>query len=181
MHSTLFIAAIILGAVLVFIILFIVLHKRSDNKKLAMQKVIFADIVWKNKFEISQKEIINDYLLAIDKINFVLLYVNFSEPKEEVVIIDLWNIRTVKFMTEDNNVHGERKGKAVLVDKQVNKLQLEVVLVDNEKINLVLYQYKDGVQDLIAIKTRANYWAGIINSAVKELPHAVKQMPSNMR
>jgi hypothetical protein len=71
MHSTLFIAAIILGAVLVFIILFIVLHKRSDNKKLAMQKVIFADIVWKNKFEISQKEIINDYLLAIDKINFV--------------------------------------------------------------------------------------------------------------
>jgi DNA/RNA-binding domain of Phe-tRNA-synthetase-like protein len=84
-------------------------------------------------------------------------------------------------MTEDNNVHGERKGKAVLVDKQVNKLQLEVVLVDNEKINLVLYQYKDGVQDLIAIKTRANYWAGIINGAVKELPHAVKQMPNSMR
>jgi hypothetical protein len=176
MHSTLFISAIILGVVLVFIILFIALHKQSHNKKLAKQKVIFADIVWKNKLEISEKETINSYLLAIDKINFALLYINFSEQKEEVTIIDLWNIKTVKVITEDNAVYEQRKGKAVLIDKQINKLQLEVTLVDSQPINLVLYQYKDGLQNLNEIKKRANYWAGIINGAVKELSQSAKRI-----
>jgi hypothetical protein len=176
MYSTLFIAAIILGAVFGFIILFVVLHRQSHNKKLAKQKVIFADIVWKNKFEISEKESIGNYLLAIDKINFVLLYINFSDAKEEMTIVDLWNIKTVKVTTEDNAIYEQRKGKAVLIDKQINKLQLEVTLVGNQSVNLVLYQYKDGLQDLMAIKRRANYWVEMINNAVKELPHPAKQI-----
>lgn len=176
MSSALFTAAIVLGAVFIFIIGFILLHKKGHNKKLGRQNTVFADIVWKNKLEISEKETINDYLLAIDKINFVLLYINFGEQKKEVALIDLWNIKTVKVTTEYNSIYEQRKGKQVLIDKQVNKLQLEVTLAENQKTNLVLYEYKDGMRDFLYIKSRANHWAAIINSAIKELPHSSKQI-----
>jgi hypothetical protein len=88
MSSTLFTAAIILGAVFIFIIGFSLLHRKRHNKKLAGQKAVFTDIVWKNKLEIAEKETVNDYLLAIDKINFVLLYINFSNEKEEPILLD---------------------------------------------------------------------------------------------
>jgi hypothetical protein len=176
MSSALFTAAIILGAVFIFIIGFTLLHKKGRDKKIAGQKTIFADIVWKNKLEISEKETINDYLLAIDKINFVLLYINFGQQKEEVTLIDLWNIKTAKVTTEDNCIYEQKKGKPVLVDKQVSQLQLEVTLAENKNVMLVLYEYKNGMQDFVHIKQRANYWSQTINNSVKELPHRSRQI-----
>ncbi|MCW3110069.1 MAG: hypothetical protein JWQ09_4575 [Segetibacter sp.] len=176
MNETLFIAAIILGAIFLFIILFVLLHKRGHNKKIARQKIVLADIIWKNKLELAVQETINSYLLALDKVNFILLYINFSNEKEEVVLIDLWQVRTVKVTTEDNSIYEQRKGKSVLVDKQVSKLQLEITSVDVEqKTNLVLYEYKDGMQNFVEIKRRADYWCQLINKAVQELPHPSKQ------
>lgn len=178
MTSTLFTAAIILGAVFIFIIFFSFLHKRGNNKKVAQQKLVFADIVWKNKLQISEKQSINNYLLAIDRINFALLYINFSSAKEEVVLIDLWKIRTVKVTTENNSVYEQRKGKSVLVDKQVNKLQLEITMIDNQPTaNLVLFEYRDGMQDFLKIKGYANHWAQLINKEVKELPQQRQSSP----
>lgn len=176
MSETLSTLAIVLSVLFVFIILFVLLHKRGHNKKLAQQKLLFADTIYKNKLEISEKETINSYLLAIDKINFTLLYINFSGPEGEVVLIDLWRIRSAKVITEDNSVYEQRKGKSVLVDKQVSKLQLEVTLVDApSKTNLVLFEYKDGIQDFIYIKERADYWCRLINKSIQELAHPLKQ------
>jgi hypothetical protein len=172
MSETLFIAAIILGAIFIFIIFFVLLHKKGHNKKIARQKVVLADILWKNKLEISVQETINNYLIAIDKVNFILLYINFSKEKEEVILIDLWQIKAIKVTTEDNSIYEQRKGKPVLIDKQVSKLQLEITLVDVEaKANLILYEYKDGVQNFLQIKRSANYWCDLISKAVHELPH----------
>lgn len=176
MTSALFTAAIILGTLFIFIILFILLHKKGSNKKLVKQKLVFADIIWKNKLEIIERETINNYLLALDKVNFILLFIDFSQSKEEVVLTDLWQIKTVKVTTEDNSVYEQRKGKSVLVDKQVSQLQLEITLVDNQpKMNLVLYEYKDGMHEFVHIKSRADYWSHLINKAVLELPHPSKK------
>ncbi|WP_018614658.1 hypothetical protein [Segetibacter koreensis] len=175
MSSTLLIAAIILCTVFFFIIVFISLHRKGNNKKIARQKAAFADCVWKNKLEISEKETINDYLLALDEANFVLLYMNLSQEKEEAALIDLWKINTVNVTTEDTYVYEQRKGKPVQVDKLVSKLQIQVTLVDSQiKANLVLYEYKDGMKDFSFIRKRADYWCQIINKAVQELPHPSK-------
>lgn len=176
MSSSLFIASIILGTVFIFIVVFILLHKKRDRKKLARQKLVMADIVWKNKLEIGKKETINEYVLAIDKVNFVLLYINFRNEKEEVNLIDLWNIKTAKVATEDNSIYEQKKGKPVLVDKQVTGLQLEITLVENTKTNLVLYEYKDGMHDFVHIKRRAHYWSELINNNVKELQRSSKEI-----
>jgi G3E family GTPase len=176
MASTLFTAATIVGVVFILIVLFIIYHKKEHNKKLAMQQVVFADVVWKNKLEIIEKESINNYLLAIDKLNFVLVYINFNDPKPEVQLIDLWNVKFVKVASEDNTVYEQKNGKTIVTDRQIVKLQLEVTLAnDQSNYNLLLYQYKDGMQDLMQIKKTANHWAGIINECVKALPHPAKQ------
>jgi len=155
MSSTLFTAAVIIGAVFIFIIGFVLLHKKRHNKKLAKQKSVLDDVIWKNKLEIVEQESINNYVLAIDRVNFVLLYIHFGNEKEEVGLIDLWQIRAVKVSTEDNSIYEQRKGKTILVDKQVSKLQLELTSVEVQaKTNLVLYEYKDGMQNFVEIKKK---------------------------
>jgi hypothetical protein len=104
-----------------------------------------------------------------------LLYINFSNAKEEVLLLNLWTIKAVKVTTDDNCIYEQKKGKQVLVDKQVSKLQLEVALDENKKANLVFYEYKNGMQDFVHIKQRANYWSQLINNSVKELPQAGRE------
>jgi hypothetical protein len=176
MSNAIFTAAIILAALFVFIIFFKFLHRKGHNKRLIRQKVVLADIAWKNKLEISVQETINNYLIAIDKVNFVLLYIDFGKEKEEVILLDLWQIKAVKVIIEDTSIYEQRKGKVVLMDKQVSKLQLEVELIDAPaNANLLFYEYKDGVQNFLEIKMRANSWCDLINKAVQELPHPSRQ------
>ena len=141
---------------------------------MAIQQNLVAEIISKNKLEIAEKELINNHLLAIDKINFMLLYVNLRNPKEEAVLIDLWQIKTVKISTEDNSYYEQKKGKSVLVDKQVSKLQIQVTLIDGQSVaDLVLYEYKNALEDFIYIKKRADHWCHLINKAVEELRYTV--------
>jgi G3E family GTPase len=178
MTETLITAAIILGAMFVFIILFVAMHKRGHNKKLAKQQVVLADLTWKNKLDISEKETINNSLLAIDKVNFKLVYINFGNEKEEVTLVDLRQVKTAKLSTEDNSIYEQRKGKSILIDKQVSKLQLELTF-NNEQPNskLVLYQYSDGMHHLVQVKARATRWCDLINALLHEVPHLSRQSP----
>lgn len=175
MVSTLFTAAIVLGLLFLFIIFFVQLHKKKDNKKLANQKVIISDLIWKNNLEISEQEGINNCFFAIDKINFVLLYVHFQNNTHEAQLIDLWNVKSAKISLEDNCVYEYKKGKSVLSDKQLDKLFIELSFINNpEKMPLLIYDLHDGLLDLLQIKSRANHWAQVINSCVEGVPHKKK-------
>ena len=180
MLETLLTAAVVLGIIFIFIVLFIFLHKTRDNRKLAKYKVVLAEVAWKNKLDLAEQETINHYIIGIDKINFILLYIDFSNDKEEVILLDLWGMKDLKVTTEDNNVYEQRKGKSVLVDKHVAKLKLEVTLIDAaSKVDLVLYQYGDGMQDFLPIKERAAYWSHLIAGVMKELPHPSQKLRHN--
>jgi hypothetical protein len=173
MISTLITAAIILGAIAIFVILFIMAHKKTHRKLLERQKVVFADCVWKSKLAISEKETINNHLLAIDQTNFILLYINFNEPKEVIYLIDLWNVKSVSLANGDNSMPEHGKDKSAFYDKQAGSVNLAVTLTENSQpdLRLYLYQYKDGIQDLVFIKGRAQYWLALINSCIRELSH----------
>jgi hypothetical protein len=114
MTSSLFTIAIVFAIVFIFILLFRLFHKKGKHSKIAMQKKLVADIISKNKLEITEKEAINNYLLAIDKVNFMLLYINVIDPNEAAVLIDLWQIKTVKVSTEDNGVLRAEKRKVYI-------------------------------------------------------------------
>jgi hypothetical protein len=70
----------------------------------------------------------------------------------------------------------QRKGKSILVDKRVSKLQIQVTLIDDQPVaDLVLYEYKNAIEDFIYIKKRADYWCHLISKAVEELRYASGQ------
>jgi hypothetical protein len=178
MAATLFTALIIIGATSFVIMFFILLNRRHHNRRIAKQKIVLNELIWKHKLEIIEKENINDCVLAIDMINFVLLYVNFRRPEEVITIIDLWKVKSASVITEESSIYEQKKENAVLVDKQVSKLQLEVSLSDANasKSFLMLFAYEDGMHDFLEIKRRAEHWKDIINNCVKELQYNFKQV-----
>jgi hypothetical protein len=116
-------------------------------------------------------------LLAVDNINFVLLYINFRGPKEEGVLIDLSQIRTTEVNAGNNCVYEKRNGKSMLVNNQVSKMELEITFVDVQpKTSLVLYECRDGMQDLVHIRRRAEHWKDMINRYAKELSPSSNQL-----
>lgn len=170
MASILFIAAIIVIALIITILLFKIMHKKARDQEHVRQNLVFMDLVHRNKLEIKESEIIHNCLLAIDEANFILVFIHFGGLKEEVHLVDLWDVKVVQVVTEDEGVHGPKNGMAVFMYKQVNKLHLEVSLKDfQRKIHLALFQCSDGWQHYPQIKQRANYWAAVINNCVREL------------
>lgn len=167
MTSTLLTAAIILGAIIVLIALFIYVVGKGHNKKVAKQSIVFKDAVLKNNLEISEKEEINHYVFAIDKVKHILLYFNFTNNNIDTTVIDLQKVKSVRVDTEENSIYEEKRGKSVLVEKQVTKVQVEINLEDNQQTQhlLPLYQYVDGVQDIGSVKKRAEHWHATIISS----------------
>ena len=173
MGSTLLIAAIIVGAIVLFILLFSLLHKKMQQNKIESQKLKSTDLVGHQKLEIREKEEKHDYVFGIDKINFILLHMDFSQKKEEVTLVDLWDVKTVRLNTEERRIYIPENGKFVPVEKQVLKLQLELVLRDADRPKHVLPFYhadKHNIQDLRSTQERAEYWRDITNNYLKELP-----------
>jgi len=68
----------------------------------------------------------------------------------------------------------------VVVDKLIDNWHLEITFTEanQPKLKLFLYQCSEGMQDLVFIKKRADYWSGIINSFVRELPYPAKHNAS---
>jgi hypothetical protein len=174
MASTLFTAALIIGAIIILTAIFNWLHKQRQQKKIAIQKTFFENIVAKHNLRISEKEEINSYLFAIDKAGYRLLHLNFGKPEEETTVIDLQKIKAVKLDTEETSIYEIKKGKSVLSEKHITKLQLAVNFKDPNQPQklLALYQYQDGMQNLISTKRRGEHWQDVINKCIKQLPGA---------
>jgi hypothetical protein len=163
--------AIVFAIVLGFILLFRLLHNKKKRSRLALQQEKMNESIIQNKLEISEKEQIDNYLLAIDKTNFMLMYIDYSAPGNAPILMDLWQIKNVKIVTEHNDVYEEKKGKKILVDKQVIKLMIQVTLTDGKAgQEMVLYDYNNAIREFIHSKTRAAYWCQLINQALLELP-----------
>jgi hypothetical protein len=171
MASTLFTAALVIGVIILFIAIFSRLHRQRQNKKLAKQQTVFESIVSKYNLQISEKEEINAYMFAIDKSANKLIYLNFDSPQEETTLIDLHRVKSVKVNTEEDSVFQMKRGKSVLVDKHVTKLQVEVNFKNANQPPqlLVFYQYEDGMQNLAGTKRRGEHWQNVINSCIKQL------------
>ncbi len=158
--STLITAAVIIVSLVIFVGLLNLLNKKAKHTRALRQENVFEALVWKNKLAIHQKEHINDYILAIDKLNFLLVYIDFSMPKE-AAIIDLWNVRSVKLITETTGLYEQKKQ------------QMQIVLEDSSlpTHTLVLYDLQlHGIGQFEPAKLRGEYWEELLQNCLKELP-----------
>ncbi|MEO7264596.1 MAG: hypothetical protein ABIW38_06765 [Ferruginibacter sp.] len=182
MASTLIIAFLMITAVAVLILSLKYFQKKAHTKKLNEEKSFITDIVWKNKLELAEKEIINGCFFGIDTVNFVLLYISFHKESPEVHLINLWDVNAVKPATLTFDIWEQRKGKAILAGKEVDKLFVEISFSNDPKnLPLMVYQLEDGMQDLSVLKQRADYWAKLINKCIHEIPKQPKPSYSKKR
>jgi lipopolysaccharide export LptBFGC system permease protein LptF len=177
MVSALYTAGIILGLTFLFIFFFSLLYKRGKQKAIENKKAKYASLVSSNNLIINEKEEFNNYLIAIDTVNGKILYLNFSNPKEEAMVIDLRKIKASRVEIEENHIYEEKKGKSILIEKQYTKIQLELTAKDagQPKAVLILYQlYKDGMDDFKTVKKRAEHWQSTANAYINQLTNFSK-------
>jgi hypothetical protein len=171
MISTLLTAALIIGAIFILSYLFNRLHKKQQQKQLSRQKKILYTVIQQHNLRIHQREDINNYLFGIDKSGGQLLHLDFRNPPEEATLIDLHKVESAKLVNVESGIYENKKGKAVLAEKYITKMQLELTLKDPslQPVMLPLYQFEDGSQDLISLRQRGEYWQAVINSCVLQL------------
>lgn len=160
MASILLTAGILLGFVFLFVFLFSQMHKRGKKKLLVSQNTVFNKLVSINNLTITEKEEFAHYHIALDTSNLKLLYVNFSNTKEDVTILDLQKVKSVKVNMEENSIYENRKGKTVLIEKEIVTIKLILTINDTVYPTTVLtfYRYEDGKTDYAVLKTRMEYW-----------------------
>lgn len=170
--STLFTAVALLAIIVIFIGLFNLFNKKAKGAKALKQENVFETLVWKNKLAIQQKERINDYILAIDNLNFVLVYIDFSLPREQVTIIDLWNVRSVQLSMETTGLFEHKRQQLQLAVEEMNLPTHKLVLYD-------VQQHGAGKSE--STKLRGEYWHSLIQHIVKELSCNAETYPKVQR
>ena len=143
---------------------------------MAEQQSKFERLVSANNLTISEKELFDKYVIAIDVERGLLVHIDFSNAEDSTRLIDLHTIKTVKVNTEENSIYEEKKGKPFLVEKQLTKLQLELTPKDTDQPKQLLpfYQlYKDGQHSFSSIKKRIEYWQRNITNYLTSKVHPI--------
>ena len=176
MTATELTTAIILGIVLIFTILIRRSHINVKSKKIAREKALIAATIIDNKLELTETENINGYLIGIDKINFLLLYLNFMEEGSAPVLFDLWEIKKAELIIEDESRFEVKNGNRVLGEKQVSKLKIKIAFSgDQPDQEIILYEYRNALEDYVVIKKSAAYWCRLINEITREISSSAGQ------
>lgn len=169
MASILFTAGILIGIIFLFAFFFSLLHKRSRQKALAKQQAKLDDLVAANNLTLHEKEAIDQYLIAMDTFHAKLLYLGFSNNDVYTMVLDLNKIKIAGVDIEENSIYEEKKGKSVLVQKHVTKLQLALTYKDASQPVALLpfYLSENGTDNYNTLKTRIEDWRDRINKFVK--------------
>lgn len=169
MNPTILTALLLLAAIAVLYLSLVVFYKKAHDKNAAKRKVIFADIAWKNKLEINERETIGHYSLGIDLKNFFLLHVDFSNEEPRVTLLDLWKIQSASLSSDEKNLYEQKNGQPVLAEKQLQKMDIDIRMKGGDaKLELPLFRHYDGTGE-DSVREKAKYWMELIDSTLKEL------------
>ncbi|MEO7446221.1 MAG: hypothetical protein ABIT96_05035 [Ferruginibacter sp.] len=185
MTSTLIIAFSMITAVVILILSLKHIQKKGQAKRLIYEQGFISEVVWKNKLELTEKEMINGNFFGIDRVNFMLLYINFQSEKPQVELFSLWEVASARSATSDYDIWEQRRGKPVLTGKELDKMFLTISFSNKpKKLLLPVYQLENGMQDLSVLKQRIAYWEKLINKCIAEIPkkhkHSVQRNSTSL-
>lgn len=147
MGSTLVVAGILLGTVLLFTLLFTYLDRKMKRKELARRQARWRDVTSRHELQITEKEEIPHADIGIDGVRNRLVYVNHYDPESNEEVIDLEEIKMVRVEVTQSDF--------------VSKVQLELIPLKGEGIKYGLPFYQ-ALQDVMGeqhrLKKRAEHW-----------------------
>lgn len=171
MLSSLYTVGVLFGITILFILLFTYLHRKAKRKSQSFQNSKFNALVKEHRLSVTEKETIGHYCIAIDNLNAKLLYIDFDNPEPVSSIIDLRQVKNARIASEEKSIYEEKKGRQVFLEKQLTKLELELIFnFPGESSKLPFFQlHKEGLQQFTSFKTRAEYWQALINNYIHHL------------
>ena len=152
-----------------FIYFFSLLHRKSKEKRIALQQANFEKLVSTHQLVIDEQEVFDRYLLAIDRINGKFIYIDLHDKAEDEHIVDIHQIKGVKLINEENSIYEDKKGKSVLVEKLVTSLQLEIALKEGKVSELLtFFKYGDAAGEYLRLFERVTIWKDNLTALLKK-------------
>ncbi|HEV7332363.1 MAG TPA: hypothetical protein VGN63_15100 [Flavisolibacter sp.] len=163
--SELYTAVIGIGILIVILFLFWNANRKKKKKEEAFDKY-FQQQVDQHKLSIDTKDVLRDFVLALDKNNKKLLYIkNFNENPESI-LIDLNEVRNCK-VTENVQtfyLDDEKKQK----DSFIAQIALELSYSKtDERFVITFYDYiAHGINLMREMRPRAASWEKRIKEVI---------------
>lgn len=155
MNSTLSIGLLIVLAVLLVIVLLMAISRREQKKIVTKMGKIYNDLIDRNNLTIDSKEDFRKRIIAVDRVNEQLLFVDLSGEEERSFLVDLPEVVLCRL------VKNERPEKG-----HITKILLECALKGKKEavIQLPFYdELTDSLMDLPYLSKKADYWKQKIN------------------
>ena len=128
-------------------------HNYKKKKEKQKQLQTFTDYAINNNLTIDSKQRFNKYIIGIDRLNFVVVFLNNATKK--FLLIRLKDVADCKIVKERNKISGH-----------INRIYLRCIFREREKEDVILPFYNemnDDVYKMMVLSKRAAFWAKRIN------------------
>lgn len=164
MDGTMWIATGIVGFI-TLIVVFVAIKSKSvaTKRKLEMLNT-FNRIVADEKLIISQKEILNNKILAIDETKKIAVFiVNHGEVQYDIIQLEM--ISDCKIKSIGSKMIGKNKSGRTMSEEYVNEIYLSLIAANRSVKDVPIYnEVQDGVLEKMALNAIAQKWRGIISA-----------------
>ena len=125
-------------------------RKKKENKK-QLQK--FNDFVINNHLTIDSKQRINNNIIGIDRLNYVVVFLNNHASK--IHVIQLRELKDCRLIKHSNTTSGH-----------IIRIFLKCIFLPKDSQEFIIPFYnetRDGVYMMMPLSQKAGYWARRIN------------------
>ncbi len=151
--SLIYLIILILGLPTLYGIVVIIKEKLIKNKKLRLTRV-YNRLILENKLSVEHLDILENKVIALDRVNKKLLFIDHTEQNKQELCIPLLQIASCRIIKEKdaNGIY-------------IKRLSLELKNKKNKKIYKFCFYdaSKDPISDLPTLSRQALHWKHRVN------------------
>lgn len=164
MDGTMWIAIVIVGFITLMMVLVAIKSKSVATKRKLEMLDTFNRIVADEKLFISQKEILNNKILAIDETQKIAVFVvNHGEVKYDIIQLEM--ISDCKIKSMGSKLTEKKKNGRTMSEEYVNEIYLSLIAANKSVKDVPIYnEVQDGVLEKMTLIDVADKWRSIISA-----------------
>ncbi len=164
MDGTMWIAIGIVGFITLMMVLVAIKSKSVATKRKLEMLDTFNRIVADEKLFISQKEILNNKILAIDETQKIAVFVvNHGEVKYDIIQLEM--ISDCKIKSIGSKLTEKKKNGRTMSEEYINEIYLSLIAANKSVKDVPIYnEVQDGVLEKMTLIDVADKWRSIISA-----------------
>jgi hypothetical protein len=164
--SSLIIAAIIIGSIILFCLLFIYINKKNERKQKKEFLNLYYEVASKYDLSFSSQEVLRNKIIGLDGLKRTLLIFQFV-PVKSVICINIAEIKncTVEREYENVNIGTEKKSK---IEKHLTSISIQFDLINSsEPVSTSFYDFGfNSVYEMAELEAKANQWVCMLSKMI---------------